>query len=146
MVQQTPTQWDLSGVDRYSAPDEKLFVLALFVVFLTVTLKLVRIWLLAPPFRRALPSNPTKYRKRLELSVRSLAQWLWLPVFFCFFLCTHRLSALFAGIESIKIFPVSSTMDELKELTTYFSYALSVTAYAFLIRWNLLLRLTKLRD
>ncbi len=145
MLQQTPTQWDLDAVEHYHALDEKVFVLALVVVFIAVTAKLVRIWLLAPPFRRALPSDLPKYRKRLEISASALLQWLWLPLFFWLFISSHRLYNLFDQFESTKFIPISATMGDLRELTKYFSLALTVTAYAFLVRWNLLTRLAGLR-
>jgi hypothetical protein len=146
MLQETPTQWNMDSVDRFPPPDEKFFVLAIVVVIIAVTVKLVRVWLLAPPLRRTLPSNPPKYRRRLELSVSALLQWLWLPLFFWLFISTHRLYDLFGGLESTKFIPISATMGDLRDLARYFSFALSATAYAFLVRWNLITRLTRLRD
>jgi len=146
MLQQTSAQWDLNTVEGYTPPDENFFVLALVVVIIAVTVKLVRIWLLAPPFRRTVPSDLPSYRRRLELSVIALLEWLWLPLFFWLFISTHRLYVLFGGLESSKFIPISATMGDLRDITRYLSFALSATAYVFLVRWNLLTRLTSLRD
>jgi hypothetical protein len=145
MFQQTATQWDLNTIDRYPPPDERYFILALFVVCVVATVKVVRIWLLAPPFRRALPAPPN-YRKKLQLCINALAHWLWLPIFFWLFLSTHRLYALLVDFENTKTTPIWATIGDLQELAKFFSFALSAAFYVFLLRWNLLIRLIKLRD
>ena len=144
MLQQTATQWDLNTIDRYPPPDEGYFALALFVVCVVATVKLVRIWTLAPPFRRTLPSDLPQYRKRLQLSINSLMHWFWLPAFAWLFLSSRRLYALFAGSETSKVIGIWATMGNLQELANYLSFALFVAFYVFLIRWYLLIRLTRL--
>jgi hypothetical protein len=146
MFQQTAAQWDMNAIDRYPPPDERYFILALFVVCVVVTVKILRIWLLAPPFRRALPATPPNYRKKLQLCINALTHWRWLPVFFWLFLSSHRLYILFVGFEIDKTIPISVTMGNLQELAKFLSFALSAVFYVFLLRWNVLIRLTKLRD
>ena len=146
MFQETATQWDMTTIDRYPPPDERYFILALFVVCVVATARIVRIWLLAPPFRRALPADLPNYQKKLQLCINALTHWLWLPVIFWLFLSSHRLYPLFVEFEVSKTISISVTMGDLQELTKFFSFALSAAFYVFLLRWNLLIRLTKLRD
>jgi hypothetical protein len=73
MLQQTATQWDMNAIDRYPPPDERYFILALFVVCIVATVKIGRIWLLAPPFRRTLPTNPQLPKEIAALHQRTHA-------------------------------------------------------------------------
>src|SRR5258708_11899720 len=75
MPQESVT-FDVRHLIREPSTGFRLYLLFLFVVCVMTTVKLIRVWVAAPPFRRRPQAKSPEYFGLLRSSSRSLKQWI----------------------------------------------------------------------
>jgi len=71
-MQQTSTAWDPRYIDGQIPASTRAFMLYLLVVFIIASVKLVKVWLPAAPFRLSARMNTPPYVESLNNSSASL--------------------------------------------------------------------------
>jgi hypothetical protein len=145
MLQETVTIWDLRNVSHSIPLDEKLFVYFTIILSIVTSSKILRSWLLAPRFRRALPTEVSAYERYLRASAISLQHWLLLPFFAWAFLSCWHLCADCTWYMTTKSTGTVAFVGDLRELLSCLVFALAVALFVFLGRWHVLSRIDRLR-
>src|SRR5690242_7866627 len=70
------TAWDPRTVTSAPSTSLKIYMLFLLIVCITTSIKLVRIWRMAPPFRANRQRESSAYPPLLQSSAASLKQWI----------------------------------------------------------------------
>ena len=124
----------------------KTYMLFLLVVCVVTSIKLIRGWRAAPPFRLSRQANNPSYLQLLQASCASLKQWI---------------SFTFLGwgiFASLSLYDVGDRLLDDKRIGSFvilfviedFSSALSmallVVLFLFLARWHMLRRIEHLRN
>jgi hypothetical protein len=144
MLQESPT-WDLRYIDRPLSTSMKMYVLFLFVVCILASVKLVRVWRAAPPFRLSRKAGSPAYLQSLETSSISLRQWIG-STFLAWGICAsvslydvcNRLLESKGSIGSFVILFI-------QDFSTTLTMALLVVLFLYLVRWHMLERIERLR-
>jgi hypothetical protein len=143
MPQESVT-FDVRHLIREPSTGFRLYVLFLFVVCLMTSVKLIRVWVVVPPFRRRPKAKSPEYFGLLRSSSRSLKQWIG-----CVFLS-------YGILFSTSLYDVcNNLLDEdrvgnaavvlvIRDYASGLSMALVVVTFAFLARWHLLKRIESL--
>jgi hypothetical protein len=143
MPQESVT-FDVRHLIREPSTGFRLYVLFLFVVCLMTSVKLIRVWVVVPPFRRRPKAKSPEYFRLLRSSSRSLKQWIG-----CVFLS-------YGILFSTSLYDVcNNLLDEdrvgnaavvlvIRDYASGLSMALVVVTFAFLARWHLLKRIESL--
>jgi len=75
MLQESAT-WDIRTI-HYTLPTKfKLYLIFLLVVCVATSIKLVRLWIAAPPFCLSRQAHNPAYVQQLEYAKTSLKQWM----------------------------------------------------------------------
>jgi len=145
-VLQESTTWDPRHIFRDPSTSFKTYVLFLLVVCVVASIKLIRVWHGAPPFRLSRQANSPSYPQLLQASSASLKQWI---------------SFTFLGwgiFASMSLYDVCDRLlDEkrigsfvilfvIEDFSSAFSMALLVVLFLFLARWHMLRRIEHLRN
>jgi UDP-N-acetylmuramyl pentapeptide phosphotransferase/UDP-N-acetylglucosamine-1-phosphate transferase len=148
MVQESATAtWDLRAIDSSPSTSTKIYILFLLAVCIFASVKLVRVWWTAPPFRLSKMRNSPAYLQRLETENSRFGRWigfvfLWWGIFASVNLqdaCNGLLSTEAKVINSLLI------VYEIREFSTNLTAALLVVLFLYLIRWHLQNRIERLR-
>jgi hypothetical protein len=145
MLQETATTWDLRNVDHWMPLDEKIFICITLVIGVAILSKIVRIWSLAPPFRRALPTDAAAYERYLSSTAGSLQRCLSLVFFAWAFLACRRLVVDCSWYVTTKSSGMVAFVGDLRDLLNCLLLTLIITLSAFLVRWYVPHRIDKLR-
>jgi hypothetical protein len=147
MLQESPTvTFDIRDLTPESWLGFKVYVLFLLVALIMTSVKLLRIWRTAPPFKLSRQSNNIAYLKLLETSSGSISRWLGCSLLAWGLLasisvttfCNNCLTATQVG-RTVMLFAV-------REFSVNLSAALLVALFLFLARWHILARIERLRD
>jgi hypothetical protein len=144
MVQESVT-WDLRHMTRTPSTSTEIYILFLFIVCIVTSVKLVRIWRTARPFRLSGQAGSPSYLQLLETSSGSLKQWIG-STFLAWGICasinlTDVCSRLFNN-PKIRIFEI---LFIILDFSTALTMALLVVLFLFLVRWHMLKRIEGLR-
>src|ERR1700760_2354495 len=76
MLQESaPIGWDLRTMNVGTSFSLKIYVLFLLVIFIATSIRLARVWRMAPPFRPNRQRDNLAYPVLLRTSAASLKQW-----------------------------------------------------------------------
>src|ERR1700687_5166441 len=144
MVQESST-WDLRQLTGRPSTSEEIYILFLLLVCIVTSVKLVRIWRAAPPFRLSRQASSSGYLVLLETSSSSLKQWIGSTFLgwgiFASISLTEVCNRLFDNqrIENSMILLI------IRDFSTALPMALLVVIFSFLVRWHMLKRIEHLR-
>jgi len=123
----------------------KIYMLFLFAVCVVTSVKLIRVWRTAPPFRLSRRACSPAYLQLLETSGTSLKQWIGV---------TFLGWGIFASISVYDV--CDRLLDDkriggfvilfvIQDFSTILTMALLVALFSFLARWHMLKRIEHLR-
>jgi hypothetical protein len=144
MVQQSTT-WDLQHTIREPSTSLKTYVLFVFVVCIVGSVKLIRVWRLAPPFRLSRQAGSPAYSQLLETSGTSLKQWIGLMFIAWGILASIDVSDVCHQLLNAKRIESFEILFGIQDLSTTLAMALLVTLLLFLVRWHTLERIERVR-
>jgi hypothetical protein len=143
LQESSPAAWDLRAM--HSTPNAiiKTYILFLLTVSAVAFVKMMLVWRIVPPFRKARPEHSPAYRALLESTVESLRYWRSL---------TYQGWGIFASISLYAL--CDRLLDEqrvgsllvvslVEEFSTTLTMALLVALVVFLLQWNLHKRVTR---
>jgi hypothetical protein len=144
-VQEELVGWDLQNIHRQPSTSLKLYLLFLLFVCAVTTVKLLKAWQAAPPFRLSRQAcNPT-YLRGLEASSISLKHWIGCTILAWGILTSTSLYEVCNRLVGEKTIGSATFLVLLEDYSTVLSMALIVVLFVFLVRWHLLTRIERLR-
>jgi hypothetical protein len=138
MLQESATtSWDPRAITSTPSVSLKLYMLFLLVVCIVTSIKLVRLWRMAPPFRAQRQRDNSAYLSLLQSSAASLKQWISF---------TYLGWGIFASISLYNL--CNQLLDDkrvgglmvvflVREFSTTLTMALLVALFAFLAQWHM---------
>ena len=131
------TSWDPRAITSTPSVSLKLYMLFLLVVCIVTSIKLVRLWRMAPPFRAQRQRDNSAYLSLLQSSAASLKQWISF---------TYLGWGVFASISLYNL--CNQLLDDkrvgglmvvflVREFSTTLTMALLVALFAFLAQWHM---------
>jgi hypothetical protein len=144
LQESSSTAWDLRAMHSTPNAITKTYILFLLTVSVVAVVKMILVWRIVPPFRKAGPEYSPAYRTLLESTVKSLRYWRSL---------TYQGWGIFASISLCAL--CDRLLDErrvgallvvslVEEFSTTLTMALLVALVVFLLQWNLHKRMGKL--
>src|ERR1700680_918022 len=143
MPQESVT-FDYRQLIREPSTAFKLYVLFLLVVCVATGIKLIRVWVAAPPFRRGPQANSPEYRGLLRSSSRSLKQWVGCVFLSYGILFPTRFYHVCKSLLDEHRVGSAAILFVIEDYAVGLSMALAVVIFAFLARWHLLKRIESL--
>jgi hypothetical protein len=144
MVQQSTT-WDLQHVLREPPNSMKTYALFVFVVCIVGSVKLVRVWRVAPPFRLSRQAGSLAYSQLLETLGASLKQWIALTFLVWGFLGSINLYDVCNRLLQAKRITNFEILVSIQDFSKTLTMALLATLFLFLVRWHTLARIERVR-
>jgi len=124
----------------------KFYLLFLFVVCILASVKLVRVWRAAPPFRLSRKAGSPAYLQSLETSSTSLRQWIGSTFLAWGIFASVSLYDVCNGLldskSSIGSFVI---LFVIQDFSTTLTITLLVVLFLYLVRWHMLKRIERLR-
>jgi hypothetical protein len=146
MLQEGSTGWELVSINREPSIGLKFYATFLLLACVLGSIKLIRVWWLAPPFRLSRQATNAPYLGFLRGSVSSLKQWIICTLLVAgIFLCTQVYGDCNKLLVQKRIgadLIVFVVRDDAAALVM----SLWVVLLLFLIRWHMLKRIEHLRN
>lgn len=136
--------WEPLTVIREPSTSFKVYLLFLIVVCAVTSVKLVRIWRVAPPFRPSRRANDPGYQKLLRMSGRSLSQWIECTFLGWGILTSTTLYDVCNGVMNEKATGSGVIAFVIRDFSTALIMALCVVSFVFLVRWHVFARFERL--
>ena len=138
------TSWDFRAMTSEPSASFKMYMLFLLVVCVATSIKLVRVWRMAPPFRAVRQGDNSEYVTLLRSSAASLKRWIsftylgWgiFASMSLYDLCNRLLDQKRVG-DLLVVFLI-------QDFSTTLIMALLVALFAFLVRWDVSRRIEHL--
>jgi len=147
MLQDSVT-WDVRAMIREPGPTLKVYILFLLVVWITASVKVVRVWLAAPPFRLSRQRGNPAYLAQLQTLSASLTQWIGCTFLACGIVVSAGLydvrNRLLDEALNGKAVAKSIMLFYLGDFASVLSMAIWVALSLFLVRWHMLWRIEQL--
>jgi hypothetical protein len=144
MLQESAT-WDLRRMTREPSTGMMIYVLFLFLVCIVTSVKLVRVWRAAPPFRLSRQASSPAYLELLETSSSSLKQWIGSTFLGWGIVASISLTDVCSRLLDDKGIGSSVILFVIQDFSTALTMALLVVLFLFLVRWQMLKRIEHLR-
>ena len=144
MLQESAT-WDLRRMTREPSTGMMIYVLFLFLVCIVTSVKLVRVWRAAPPFRLSRQASSPAYLELLETSSSSLKQWIGSTFLGWGIVASISLTEVCSRLLDDKRIGSSVILFVIQDFSTALTMALLVVLFLFLVRWHMLKRIEHLR-
>jgi hypothetical protein len=142
---QTENTWELNGMGHHLDKYVELYILFLLIIFVVAATKLANTWRGAPPFaylKRVL--RPT-YLAELRANKTSLGQWIGGTVIVWGIVISIGLGEFVMSSLSSHASVLGEFMYAMRDQTVLFTMTLVVVLALYLVRWNVMSRLEKLR-
>jgi hypothetical protein len=140
----TSTTWDLRNIERPTPIATKLYVLYLFAVFLVASVKLIRVWRRALPFRLSSKACSPDYLQVLEASSISLGRWIETTFLVWGIFASVSLYDVCDRLLLSKTIGNSVILFVIQDFSTTFTMALLIVLFLYLVRWHMLKRIERL--
>ena len=144
MVQESIT-WDLRHMTRTPSTIMEIYMLFLFLACIVTSVKLVRIWRAAPPFRPPRHAGSPAYLELLETSSSSLKQWFGSTFLAWGIFASITLTDVCSRLLDDKRIGSSLLLFIIPDFSTTLTMALLVALFLFLVRWHMLKRIDRIR-
>lgn len=123
----------------------EIYMLFLFLACIVTSVKLVRIWRAAPPFRPPRQGGRSAYLELLETSSSSLKQWLGSTFLAWGIFASITLTDVCSRLLDDKRIGSSLLLFIIPDFSTTLTMALLAALFLFLVRWHMLNRIEHLR-
>jgi hypothetical protein len=143
---QESTTWDLRHMTREPSTSTKIYMLFLLVVCIVTTVKLIRVWRRASPFRLSQRDGNPDYLRLLQSSGTSLRQWICFTVLTWGVFASVCLYDFCDGLLIEKRTPREMFLFAIQDFSTTLTMTLLVVLFSFLARWHMLKRIEYLRQ
>jgi hypothetical protein len=118
----------------------------LIAAVIVASIKLIKIWHIAPPFRLLRQANDPTFRRLLERSADSLKHWTWCTIVVLGIVLANGLQAACGALLNEAAPARASILFAIEDLSSALNMALLVVLFLFLIRWHVLTRIKHLSD
>jgi len=139
--QQQPPDWDPVYIWREPSASFKLYLLFLLIVGVMCCVKLLRIWWLAPPFKLSRQSKNTSYLRLLQITSRSIAQWIGLTFLGWGIYMSANLKNVCERLLAQKVVGSANMVFVLYDYAALLTVTLSTLLFLFVARWHVLRRI-----
>lgn len=143
MLQESAT-WDLPRMTREPSTSMIIYMLFLFGVCIVTTVKLIRVWRAAPPFRLSRRAGNPNYLRLLQTSGTSLKQWIGLTVLTSGVFASVSLYDFCNRLLGEKRTAREMILFTIRDSSTSLTMILLVVLFSFLVRWHMLKRIEHL--
>lgn len=123
----------------------RIYLLLLLLACVMATIKLIRIWRAAPPFKSSEDLSNPAYRQLLRASRTGLNQWIACVLITWGILGSTAVYDDCEGMLASKHFTHSMILFALQDFSVSLSVALVAVLFLFLVRWHVLRRIERLR-
>jgi hypothetical protein len=144
MLQETVT-FDLRHMSREPSTSTELYILFLLAVSIVGSVKLIRVWRAAPPFKLSRQANSPTYLQLLATARTSLKHWIALTFLGWGLFASVNLSDVCNRLfdeNTIRRFVI---LFVIQDFSTTLTMALLVMTFLFLVRWHIVKRIEHLR-
>jgi len=124
----------------------RTYVFFLLVVCVVTSIKLIRVWRAAPPFRLSRQASNPSYPQLLQASSASLKQWISFTFLGWGIFASISLYDVCDGLLDEKRIGSFVILFVIEDFSSAFSMALLVVLFLFLARWHMLRRIEHLRN
>lgn len=142
---QEPVTWDLRSLTRRPSTSMQIYILFLFLVCIVTSVKLVRVWRAAPPFRLSRQAGSPTYLELLETSSSSLKQWIGSTFLGWGIFASISLTDVCSRLLDYKTIGSSLIPFTIQDFSTALTMALLAVLFLFVVRWHMLKRIEHLR-
>jgi hypothetical protein len=145
MLQESATtSWDMRTM--YYAPSTryKLYMLFLLVVCVATGIKLVRLWIAAPPFRLSRQAHNPAYLQQLEYARNSLKQWMAVTLLVWGIFTSVSVYDVCNRLLDQKAFGGLLLISIIADFSTVLILCLVVVLFTLFVRWHLMKRIERL--
>lgn len=142
---QEPVTWDLRSLTRTPSTSMEIYILFLFLVCIFTSVKLVRVWRAAPPFRLPRQAGSPAYLELLETSSSSLKQWIESTFLGWGIFASISLTDVCSRLLDYKRIGSSVILFTIQDFSTALTMALLAVLFLFVVRWHMLKRIEHLR-
>lgn len=140
-MQEESINWsDPVIVDRYPSTELRLYVIFLVLIVVVASIRMIRLWYAAPPFRLMRQANNPAYLRLLSATKQSLQQWMG---------CTLLSWAVFTSLTVTefahralmqKATGIAAFLGEAENIGMTITLTLFIVMLLFLSRWHILRR------
>jgi hypothetical protein len=142
---QESTTWDLRQMTREPSTSMMIYILSLFLVCIVTSVKLVKVWRPALPFRLSRQAGSPAYLQSLESSSSSLKQWIGSTFLAWGILASISLTDVCNRLLANKTMGNFVILFVIQDFSTTLTMALLVVLFLFLVRWHVLKRIEHIR-
>jgi|SRR5579864_400980 len=144
-MQEGTIPWDPLTAHRNEGPLVKVYVLLMLIVFIVAVVRLIRIWIGAPPFRLSKRAKDPKYLRLLESLRNSFCDWIGFTL-----LCGGFVVGSGVYSWSNRVLEINAVNDLtlvliIQDLAPLLNLCLFVSLFLFLVRWHLHNRIARLK-
>jgi len=146
LQESTSTTWDLRAIDFARSTSTKVYILFLLAVCIVGSVKLVRMWWAAPPFRLSQKRSSPAYLQWLESENTSLRRWIGFVFLWWGMFASVNLQDVCNGLLNIQVKVINRLLIvyEIRDFSTALTAALLVVLFLYLIQWHVQNRMERL--
>jgi len=145
MLQESATtSWDIRTMCYTPSTKEKLYLLFLLAVCVVTTIKLVKLWIAAPPFRLNRQSDNPAYWQQLENAKTSLKQWMAVTLLVWGIFTSVSVYDVCNRLLDQKAFGGLLLISIIADFSTALILCLVVVLFTLLVRWHVMKRMEHL--
>jgi hypothetical protein len=123
-----------------------IYILFLIVVCAATIIRLVRVWVGAPPFQLSRQGKNRDYLRLLQVSANSLSHWIGFTFLAYAILVCASVGNICRGMQGEKLTPFAVFLIVIPDFSMALSIALWVVLFVCLARWHVSSRITRLCD
>jgi hypothetical protein len=139
------TSWDIRTICYAPSTKLKLYLLFLLAVCVVTTVKLVKLWIVVPPFRfNRQPHNPV-YWQQLENAKNSLKQWIAVTLLVWGIFTSVSVYDVCNRLFDQKVFGGLLLISIIADFSTALILCLVVVFFTLLVRWHIMKRMERLQ-
>jgi hypothetical protein len=121
----------------------KLYLLFLLAVCVVTTIKLVKLWIAAPPFRLNRQTQNPAYRQQLENAKNSLKQWMAVTMLVWGIFTSVSVYDVCNRLFDQKVFGGLLLISIIADFSTALILCLVVVLFTLLVRWHIMKRIER---
>ena len=145
VFQEDATGWDPITICRWVDPITRLYALILLVAMIVGAVRIVKLWIAAPPFRLERKRNNHDYLRLLESSCSSTKQWMGLAVLGWAFLVSREAVRFGMYADETRRTGWAFMLSTTQLLGAVTEFAIIAVLLLFLVRWHMLNRIQQIR-
>ena len=146
MLQEDAPGWDLIAICRWVDPITRLYGLFLLVAILVGLVRIVKLWIAAPPFRLTHQLHNPRYLRFLEASCSRTRQWMGLAALGWALIVSREVVRFGTYADETSRTGWALMMSTIQLLGALTEFAVIAVLLLFLLQWHMLNRIHHLRD